>query len=61
MGLEEGAELDQMILDEDVFLSQLCFTFFEVFLLLTEFFLLVLEGLLYLVHSTALLKETRSR
>ena len=57
MGLEEGAELNQMVLDQDVLLSKLCLALLEVLLFLAEFLVLVFKGLLDLVHGTTLLQE----
>jgi hypothetical protein len=57
--LQERAELDQVVLYQDVFLTQLCLALLEILLLLSELFLLVLEGLLYLVHGPTLLEEAR--
>jgi hypothetical protein len=59
MRLEEGAELNQMVLYKDVLLSQFCLALFEVFLLFAEFFLLIFEGLLHLVHGAAFFKKAR--
>lgn len=61
MRLEECAELDKVILDEDVFLPELGLALLEVLFLLAELLLLILEGLLHLVHGAPLLEETCGR
>ena len=57
---QEGAETDQVVLDQDILLSQLFLSDSAPFLLLLELFLLVFERLLHLVHQTTLFKQSGS-
>lgn len=61
MRLQEGAELNQVILNEDVFLTKLGLSLLEVFFLLAELFLLVFEGLLHFIHCAPFLEEASCR
>ena len=56
--LQESGELDKIILDHDIFLSEFAFLDFESLFLGEVFFFLVFEGFLYFVHQSSFLKES---
>ena len=58
---QEGTETDQVVLDQDILLSQLFLADSAAFLLLLELFLLVFERLLHLVHQTTFFKQSGGR
>lgn len=53
---QEGAEPDQVVLNQDILLTQFFLSQSASLLLFFEFFLLIFEGLLYFVHEATLLK-----
>ena len=57
LSAQEGAESDEVVLDENILLSQLLLTHSAPLLFLLKFFLLIFEGLLHLVHEAAFLEE----
>ena len=59
--LQESGKLDQVLLNEHVFLPELSLLQLESFLFHKEFFFLVLKRLLDLVHESPLFEQPRSR
>lgn len=53
---QEGAEPDQVVLNQDILLTQFFLSQSASLLLFFEFFLLIFEGLLYFIHEATLLK-----
>ena len=57
LSAQEGTESDEVVLDQNILLSQLLLTHSAPLLFLLKFFLLIFEGLLHLVHEAAFLEE----
>ena len=57
---QKGTETDQVVLDQDVLLTQFFLADTAAFLLLLKLLFLVLERLLYLIHQSAFLEQSGS-
>ena len=55
--LQKSGELDKVVLDQNILLSQLSLLELELFLFHLEFLLLVIERLLNLVHQPSLFQK----